>query len=162
MGEYPKVSKNSKYFWIFSQLWWGNIQKYPYFLSSRAGTQAKSRLTLKRNQGWDSRLTLKRNQGWDSSEIKRWLLILNSNRIGIGIASELILKSSPNSNFENCGFPNLILNLFYSDDDSLHDGHRRSSKIISRGRGSSRSAEFSYHFLPFNMSQEMATTPPYR
>ena len=35
MGEYPKVSKNSKYFWIFSQLWWGNIQKYPYFLSSR-------------------------------------------------------------------------------------------------------------------------------
>ena len=35
MGEYPKVSKNSKYVWIFSQLWWGNIQNYPYFLSSR-------------------------------------------------------------------------------------------------------------------------------
>ena len=35
MGEYPKVSTNSKHFWIFSQLWWGNIQKYPYFLSSR-------------------------------------------------------------------------------------------------------------------------------
>ena len=35
MGEYPKVSENSKYFWIFSQLWWGNIQKYPYLLSSR-------------------------------------------------------------------------------------------------------------------------------
>ena len=36
MGEYPKASKNSKYFWIFSQLSWGNIQTYPYFLSSRA------------------------------------------------------------------------------------------------------------------------------